>query len=203
MLLVTPCIVRSPVTWRALPSPFFTDVLLKVIVGYCLALKKSGLFRCASRFSLAVSIFSTLSTTLKLLLDGSASSSVKLPSGALNRPAKKLTFACLMRKTADEWTGSTLYDSAAKAGTAKARARAATAAASEERFIRGSFRKGLRNRRRGFGAGKKRPRGPGLSRGGTVHVAPFHLTRPIPNCLVTRTSRPPSNCTSIMWRLWV
>ena len=51
---VTPCMVRLPATSSLLPSPFFTEVLLNVIAGYCLALKKSGLRRWLSRWALAV-----------------------------------------------------------------------------------------------------------------------------------------------------
>ena len=49
--LVTPCIVRSPVTEYS-PWPVrFTEVDLKVIVGYFSTSKKSGLLRCPSRWA--------------------------------------------------------------------------------------------------------------------------------------------------------
>ena len=54
--MVTPRMVKSPVTLYSLSETFSTFVLLKVISGNFSTKKKSSLRRCLSRFSLAVSI---------------------------------------------------------------------------------------------------------------------------------------------------
>src|SRR5271154_5623390 len=53
--LVTPCSVKSPVTFHLFGPPASTLVDLNVIVGYLATSRKSGLFKCMSRRSTRVS----------------------------------------------------------------------------------------------------------------------------------------------------
>ena len=52
--LVTPCMVKSPVTLKVLSLTFLNDLLLKVSVGNLAASKKSGEHKCSSRFTSSV-----------------------------------------------------------------------------------------------------------------------------------------------------
>jgi hypothetical protein len=71
--LVTPCIVKLPVTEYDAALDRLTPVEIKVIAGYLAASKKSGLLRCMSRSSTPVVIDFTSMVALILELAGVAS----------------------------------------------------------------------------------------------------------------------------------
>src|SRR5215468_12127537 len=82
--LVTPCIVRSPVTEYDVALDLLKLLETKVITGYLATSKKSGPLRCVSRSSTPVVIEFTSMVALTLELAGVASSSVTVPDGLWN-----------------------------------------------------------------------------------------------------------------------
>ena len=107
MRLVTPRRVKSPVTSSLPLATSFTEVLLKVMVGYFSTSKKSAPFRCLSRPSLSVFTLaaSMLTSTLDLLT--SAGSTLMVPLNLVKRP---LVLASRWRilKLTSLWTASIL-----------------------------------------------------------------------------------------------
>src|SRR6476620_11164147 len=79
--LVTPCIVKLPVTEYDVALDLLTLVETKVTAGYLATSKKSALLRCVSRSSTPVVIELTSIVALILELAGLASSSITDPEG--------------------------------------------------------------------------------------------------------------------------
>ena len=90
-------------------SAAFADLLLNEISGNCFALKKSGLFRCWSRFSLPVSTLSVFTTKLTAVTPAPSSPAWIVTSGSLKRPYAQLAPMCLILKTTNECTGSPVH----------------------------------------------------------------------------------------------
>ncbi len=103
--LVTPWIERSPATSKVVSPVFFQEVLLNVMVANCAASKKSGVLRCASRFSLAVLTLPTSITALTVLFSRLSRSTTITPLNWVKRPGT-LVRKWRTAKLTDEWTGS-------------------------------------------------------------------------------------------------
>src|SRR6185436_7392114 len=103
---VMPRMVRSPVTSRCPPLPGSTRFERKVMVGYFCTSKKSGLRRCASRFSSRVlmAVASMVASTDDRV--GSASSSTTWPVIWPSSPRTFETIRWRTLKVALEWDES-------------------------------------------------------------------------------------------------
>ena len=116
--LVTPCMVRSPVTSKVFSPVFLAPVLLKVIVGKSFAPKKSGLRRCLFRPSTPVSTDSVLMVMSNFIPSALPDSKVKLPETSLKRPQNCPAPMWWTRKRASEWVSSTVQTVSAGAAVA-------------------------------------------------------------------------------------
>src|SRR4051812_8220074 len=103
--LVTPCIVRLPVTEYEVALDLLKLIETKAITGYLATSKKSGPLRCVSRSSTPVVIEFTSTVTLTLELAGVASSSMTAPEGFGNMP-RTLVNTCLQTNSTEEFSGS-------------------------------------------------------------------------------------------------
>src|SRR3954465_5973771 len=98
--LVTPCMVRLPVTAYEVALDLLKLVETKGITGYLATSKKSGPLRCVSRSSTPVGIAFTSMVALTLDLAGVASSSVTVPEGLWNMP-RTLVNTCLQTNSTE------------------------------------------------------------------------------------------------------
>ncbi len=105
--LVTPCIVKLPVTSNLSLPAAFTDLLLKVISGYFSTSKKSGVRRCLSRSATPVSMLVAL--ILKSTDDFArfCGSRLMVPPKSLKRPRTLVTRWRTWNDTS-EWPLSTV-----------------------------------------------------------------------------------------------
>src|SRR5262249_52743932 len=103
--LVTPCIVRSPVTEYDVALDLLKLVETKVITGYLATSKKSGPLRWVSRSSTPVVIDLTSMVALILEFAGVASACITVPAGGWNIP-RSLSNTCLQTNCAEEFSGS-------------------------------------------------------------------------------------------------
>src|SRR5580765_3972237 len=104
--LVTPCMVRSPVTC-SFPDPvLFTDLDLNVMVGNFCTSKKCGLFKSLSRISKRVSTELASMVASSESLDGSAGSCVTEPVTLENAPRTVETPRCFTENCAAVCLGS-------------------------------------------------------------------------------------------------
>src|SRR5215469_9931182 len=106
--LVTPCIVRLPVTEYEVALDLLTLLETKVMTGYLATSKNSALLRCVSRSSTPVVIELTLMVALTLELAGVASSRMRVPEGCWNMP-RTLEKTCLQTNAAEEFSGSSSH----------------------------------------------------------------------------------------------
>src|SRR5262245_60274272 len=106
--LVTPCIVRLPLTEYVVALDLRKLVEVKVMTGYLAASKKSGPFRCVSRSSTPVVTPLTSMLTSTLELAGVASSSMTVPAGFENMP-RTLVSTCLQTNPTEEFSGSSAH----------------------------------------------------------------------------------------------
>src|ERR1019366_9250483 len=106
--LVTPWIVRSPVTFHS-PSAPATFFETNVIAGNFSTSRKSALFRCASRCSSRVwmVVASMLASTREF--SGAPASNTTVPVTLENSPRTLDTIRCRTLNPAVEWTGSIVY----------------------------------------------------------------------------------------------
>jgi hypothetical protein len=104
--LVTPLIVRSPVSSKVVSSTGRTAVETKVISGCSAIARKSLLRRCSSRWALRVSMLAALMVTRAEERVGLAASMVAVPSNSLNAPRTLVTIACRATKPIRVWAGS-------------------------------------------------------------------------------------------------
>src|SRR4051812_709846 len=100
--LVTPCMVRLPVTEYEVALDLLKLFETKVIAGYLAMSKKSGPLRWVSRSSTPVVIEPTSMVTSTLELAGVASSSTTDPEGFENMP-RTLVNTCLQTNPTEEF----------------------------------------------------------------------------------------------------
>src|SRR5215469_4201507 len=106
--LVTPCIVRLPVTEYEVALDLLKLLETKVITGYLATSKNSAPLRCVSRSSTPVVIELTLMVALTLELAGVPSSRMTVPEGCWNMP-RTLEKTCLQTNPAEEFSESSSH----------------------------------------------------------------------------------------------